>query len=345
MTKEIKEFKKFRARTYRGDELYVGSAEFISDMLLRRTTDFAKSCTVVPLAVENQGERQAQCLFVHAPNTDYAQIAFFDARNETAAKNLIENAKTLARNLGLSRIVAGLHGHLSYGVGILTSAKSKNTFDTCYNKLGYSEYFKDFETVNTLSAYRFETEKARRRLKEADFDTGGYSVRTADFSHFADECEIMREICDRTIGQTYLYEPTEEGHFFQLLKDMKILLSGKNLLILRRDGKDVGFLFWHPDYNEVIRPGKSCSALKFALGYALHRSKVDTVKLNSIGVEDSCRGKGTLALLRAFSECIGDRYKYIETNFVWDCNTKSSLLNKKMTGEVCRTFAVYEDKL
>lgn len=345
MTNKAKEFKKFRREVYRGDEMYAGTAEFVTDMLVGQTTDFAKKCEVIPLAEESETERQAQCLWVHAPRTDYAQIAFFDAENEAAANSLIEKAKELTRQKGLGRIVAGLNGHLSYGVGILTSAKSKNTFDSCYNKLGYSEYFKDFETKHTLSAYRCEVKEARRRFEKANFDTSGYAVRTADFSRFFDECETMRRICDGTIGETYLYEPTERGHFYELLKDMKILLSGRNLLFLTYKGREVGFLFWHPDYNGAIKAGKPYSAFSFALGYALHRARVDTVKLNSIGVEREHHGLGTLALLRAFDECIGDRFKYVETNFVWDDNTKSALLNRKLLGEVCRTFAVYEETL
>ena len=345
MSKEAKEFKNFRKEMYRGDELYAGTAEFVTDMLVGQTTDFAKKCTVVPLAEESPSGRQAQCLWIHARGTDYAQVAFFDAKSSEAAEKLIEKAKAFTAQKGLGRIVVGLHGHLSYGVGILTGAKSKNTFDTCYNKLGYSEYFKDFGTVHTLSAYRQEVKEARRRLDEVRFDTSGYAVRKADFSRFAEECETMRRICDGTIGETYLYEPTERGHFYELLKDMKILLSGANLLFLTYGGKDVGFLFWHPDYNGAVKAGKPYSSLSFALSYALRRGKVDTVKLNSIGVCKGHRGKGTLALLRAFDDCIGERYKYIETNFVWDCNEKSSMLNKKMLGEVWRTFAVYEETL
>ncbi|MCI9031854.1 MAG: hypothetical protein HFK09_04960 [Clostridia bacterium] len=345
MTKTTRVFKNFRKEMYRGDELYAGTAEFVTDMLVEQTTNFAKKCTVIPLAEESAEGRQAQCLWIHARGTDYAQIAFFDAQNKESAKCLIEKAKAITRKKGLGRIVAGLNGHLSYGVGILTSAKSKNTFDSCYNKLGYSEYFKDFDIVRTLSAYRCEVKEARRRLDEVRFDTSGYAVRTADFSKFYDECETMRRICDGTIGETYLYEPTECGHFYELLKDMKILLSGKNLLFLTYGGKDVGFLFWHPDYNGAIKAGKPYSAFSFALSYALRRSRADTVKLNSIGVESEHRGLGTLALLRAFEKSIGDRFEYIETNFVWDDNKKSALLNRKLLGEVCRTFAVYEEIL
>lgn len=340
-------FRRFRAEHYRGDTLYVATAEFVLDMLLTQSTDFARACDIRILTAEDTDGRTAQCLWIYAPKTDYAQIAFFDCKqgHTAAAESVISQAETLTKDCGLHRLVAGLHGHLSYGVGILTAADAKNTFDTCYNKTYYASFFQQFPMTRTLSAYRNRVDVARNLLHSIRYDTDGYSVREADWSHFMQECETMRELCDRTIGQTYLYAPTEKKHFYQLLKDMKVLLTKRNLLFLQYNGKEVGFLFWHPDYNGVVKAGKPCSALQLAFGYATRRAHIDTVKLNAIGVLDEHRGRGTLALLRAMDDRIGDRYTYIETNFVWDNNRKSTLLNRRLLGEVCRKFEVYEETL
>lgn len=142
--------------------------------------------------------------------------------------------------------------------------------------------------------------------------------------------------------ETYLYSPTKEGHFFDLIKDMKIILKEENLLFLMSGGKEVGFLFWHPDFNCTVKAGKPISALSLALGVAFRGGKIDTVKLNSIGVTESHRGRGTLALLREMSVRTGDKYKFIETNFVWDDNRRSRLLNLRLLGGECRKFEVYE---
>lgn len=343
----VRKFKQFRSLLYAGDPLYSGSAEFVLDMLLYKSTAFARSCDIRPVAVEEEGKRQAQCLYIIAPDTDFAQIAFFDCKKDCpqAAQTLLATVKKIAAQDNMHRIVAGLCGHLSYGVGILNETACKNTFDTCYNKTYYGDYFSDFAVKHTMSCYRAPLDEIRARLHAAACDTQGFTVRDADFSRFKDECENLRRLSDGTIGQTYLYAPTKEGHYYDLLKDLKILLRGQNLLFLQHEGRDVGFVFWHPDYNGAAPSGKPFSAFSFACAAATKSRKIDAVKFNAIGVLAPCQGKGTYALLNAFSQRIGNRFRYFETNFVWDSNTKSALLNRRLVGNVCRKFTVYEDNL
>ncbi len=346
--REISEFKKFREKLYRGDVLYSGTAEFVADMLLYKTTDFAKSCdTAILHANDKSNVRAAQALWVHAPETDFASLAFFDCTYglEKAACMLLRQAEELTKSKGLTRLIVGLNAHLSYGVGILTQTQLKNTFDTCYNKMYYSDFFASFPVCNTLTAYRCEIKDAREKLYKASVPSEGYSVRQADFKRFEQECEIMRGLCDRTIGNTYLYTPTRVGHFYELLKDMCPIMSGENLLFLMYGGKEVGFLFWHPDYNCIVKSGKPVSVISFAVACMTKKRKIDTVKLNSIGVEQAHFGRGTAALLKAMDVLLGEKYRYIETNFVWDNNDKSRLLNRRLIGGECRRFAVWEKEI
>ena len=202
--KEILSFKKFRRDFYRDDALYVATEEFVTDMLLNKTSAFAKSLDVRTISVAEDGKRIAQCLYIVAPDTGFAQISHFDCPTERKdlATAMIHTAKLTAKECGLKRIVAGLCGHLSYGVGILTETDLKNSFDTNYNKMHTAEFFKDFSITLTLSAYRCMLDDARRRLSAATFNIGELSVREADFSKFKDECETLRKLCDSTIGTT-----------------------------------------------------------------------------------------------------------------------------------------------
>ena len=49
------------------------------------------------------------------------QIGFFDAKHgqDEAVDLLINEAKGVAKSLNLEKIIVGLNGHVSYGVGIL----------------------------------------------------------------------------------------------------------------------------------------------------------------------------------------------------------------------------------
>lgn len=63
-----------------------------------------------------------------------------------------------------------------------------------------------------------------------------------------------------------------------------------------------------------------------------------------VGVLKDYKGRGTIALLRALEERTRS-YEYIETNFVWDNNVESTLINKRLLGQSCRKFSVYEKEI
>ena len=245
-------------------------------MLLNKTTRFAKSLDTSIIYALESNERIAQCLLIIAPNNDFAQLTFFDCpqHRHGVADAMIDTAKKETLRYGLKRLVVGLSGHLSYGVGILNETLLKNSFDTNYNKTYTGKFFKNFKTVNTLSAYRCKLSDARKRLNTVTFVTTGFSVREADFSKFKSECEILRNICDMTIGTTYLYTTTAEGHFYDLLKDLKLLLTEENLLFLMHDGKEVGFVFWHPDFNCTVKSGRPLTKTAFAVNCIFNKRKI-----------------------------------------------------------------------
>jgi len=103
----------------------------------------------------------------------------------------------------------------------------------------------------------------------------------------------------------------------------------------------VGFVFWHPDYNEVLKKGRQNSLLSIAIRYTLFKKKIKKVKLNSIGVKKEYQGFVTIKLLREVGKLVKN-YDTIETNFVWCNNKKSMAINKRLLKHVERRFVVYE---
>ena len=115
--------------------------------------------------------------------------------------------------------------------------------------------------------------------------------------------------------------------------------KGENLLFaVDEKGEDVGFLFWHPDFNQMLKGGEKLSTLKIIFGYLFHRKKIDTVKLNAIG---ALKPRVTKELIVAFNRITGRKYKYAETNFVWDNNVRSTHLNQRFFGQAHRKYEVY----
>lgn len=332
-------FKKFRRRLYQGDPFYVSTAEFTLDMLLYRQTTFAKSIHIHPVMGVEDGKILLAALLIHNPKDDYLQISFFEALDGMPAQVEIfmQYAREHARKLGLSHIMIGLNGHLSYGVGLSLDMHTPNTFDSTYSKPYYAKYF-DKYTKHELVAFENSPADVIPTLPQRRV---GVTVRRLDMRHFEREMELFREICDQTIGTTFLFSPTDRGHFFDLLDPMTFFLRPENILFAEKDGEVVGFVFWHPDYNEVLKKGKPNSLLTIALRYTLGKSRIKRVKLNSIGVKKQYRTVATLALLREVGRYVSG-YETVETNFVWVNNQNSMTANLGYLKNVTRKFAVYE---
>ena len=125
------------------------------------------------------------------------------------------------------------------------------------------------------------------------------------------------------------------------MSSMTFFLKNENILFAEDKGKVVGFIFWHPDYNEILRKGKQNSLLAIAVRYIFNKHKIKKVKLNAIGVKENYQGNVTLMLLKETSKYI-EKYQTIETNFVWENNKKSMLINKRLLKNVERRFKVVE---
>lgn len=335
---ELKRFQHFRKVLYQGDPSYVSTSEFVVEDLLYQKTAFTRSCYVRPVIVEKNGKDVAEAVFIYNSRLPYLQVGFFEAleNQADAVEKILSAAKKEAKKLHVENVVIGLNAHISYGVGILTRGFDyKNSFDSIYNKPYYKEYFQKYRK-ETLSTYYTEKAQADQLLV---LSHGDVRIRHADMRNFKAETELMRKLCDKTIGRTFLYYPTQEGHFYELIKDLKPFLSGENLLFAEdKDGNAVGFMFWHPDYNRMLPAGKQNSMLRIALAYAFNRKAIDTVKINAIG---SLSPMATVALLTEFSRITGDKYRYLETNFVWDNNLRSTKINKRFFGKPHRKYEVY----
>lgn len=333
-----KRYLDFQCGLYQGDPCYVSTSSFVLRELLDQTTPFARACRVTPVLVEEDGRVLAQAMLLHHPGLPALQVSFFEALEgqRGAVELLLSQAKERARRLGLSRVVIGLNAHISYGVGILTAGFShKNTFDSLYNKPYYGDYFQDLRR-DTLSTYRGERRAAARRLPQT---APAVEVCRCDLRQFYRETERMRALCEQTIGKTHLYFPTQEGHFYHMMKALRPFLRDEHLLFAQnRTGEDVGFLFWHPDFNEMLSGGREHSLPAIGAAWLFKRKRITTAKLNAIGSRSPA---ATVALLRTFNRLAGERYPWLETNFVWDNNLPSTRLNRHLLGEPHRKYEVY----
>ncbi len=338
--KQKRSFLKFRQGLYANDPHYVCTDNFVLKDMLFGLTKFAAGCTVRPVAVINNGCTVAQAMLIHSPRLSKVQIGFFDAlEQQFSAVELIKKAAmAMTAEVGADGVIVGLNGHISLGVGILTEGFHwKNSFDSLYNKSDYQAYFSDCP-AHGLSTYKCALDDV---IRQVSFREGnGIKVRTCSLKYFEDEMRLMRELCEKTIAQTYLYFPTDEGHFYELTRDLRPFLAEEDLLFAENSkGETVGFLFSHPDFNQMLKGGREYSLFGIGCAFLCRQKKIDTVKINALG---SLTPRATHALLRTFAEQRIGKYEYVETNFIWDDNRKSASIAETLMGAAHRRYEVYE---
>ena len=111
----------------------------------------------------------------------------------------------------------------------------------------------------------------------------------------------------------------------------------------------VGFVFWNPDYNEVLPKGKKLSLLEIAFHYTFKKKRITRVTLNSIGVLEEYRRIATTLLVKEIKKYLSQDYyknvKTFESSFIWEDNKSSMLLTKHILKNVNREYEVFEINL
>jgi len=346
-SRQKRSFVDFIYRVYAGRRCYKDTLMPVVNLFLHEGDAFTAGSFVRPIQVASHGEISAQCMLVHHPRLPMLQVAFFEALPDRAdaVGRLIDEARAEARRRGLRRVVAGLNGHLAYGVGFLADAFDVPCpFDSLYTPEYYLSYWSAHaDAVRTLSTYRFVVAEATLPDAILRRASARFQYRRMDTTRFREEMTLLGELSNRFLDETYLYFERDPYAMYQLLRPIRLLLRSEHLVFASREGREIGFLFWHPDFNEVIPGGRRNSALATGIRCLLAKKRIRTAKLNAVGIDHRYRGSSVAAgLLGELVRSCAGRYETVETNFVWDSNRRSTLLNNRFPHREARHYETFE---
>lgn len=339
-------FLEFHATLYRDDPGYVDSSTILLRLFLKRGDRFTRRARTRPVAVVEGGATLAQGILLQDPARPLLQLAHFDALpgRPDAAARLWDEARAEARCRGLPRVVAGLHGHVSYGVGLLTQSNQRPaTFDTLHTHPYYAAYFDALGLErHDLTTYSFNPQDLAGRFTEENRPDRRHQYRTMRPGQWRGEMERFGDLCNRCLADTFLFAPRPLEEWVELMAPLRWLLRPEHLVFALEGGREVGFLLWHPDYNETLRPGRRHSLPGLFLRLLLLQRRIRTVKANAIGLMPGHRGTGAaLGLLLHALRLGGRSYQRGETNFVWDLNAASRRFNLALGNRPDRRYAVW----
>ena len=116
-----KEFLGLPQRVYAGLPHYRDNLDYAAKNFIYGKDAYAQACAVTPLIVRQGGEAVARAMLIHTDRLDALLLGFFEALPgcAEAVDLILERAEACARQKRLRRVLIGLNGHLTYGVGFL----------------------------------------------------------------------------------------------------------------------------------------------------------------------------------------------------------------------------------
>lgn len=342
-----KHFIRFIYTIYTGNPNYKDMQVHLAKNFLYNEDTFTRQCTIHPVRVQEAGKTVAQCMYIRHPGLNALQLSFFEALpgRMQAVTMLVDEARERARQAGLAKVIIGLNGHVSYGVGFLMNNYDKPiSFDNLYSPPYYIDYFDAFDfTKKTLHTYYFDMNHITISQKLISRINQTISFRTMNFKKFNEEITLFGTLCNQCLKDTYLYFNRTPVAMCELLTNLKPFLKPEYLIFALKDGREIGFMFWHPDYNRIMPGGKKNSIVKIALRYFCLKRTITHFKLNVIGILPGYANTATLiGLVHKTYEYAHKYYRHGETNFVWDNNVRSRRINEHMTDHPFNKYCIYE---
>jgi hypothetical protein len=313
---------------------------------LYKKDSFSRNCQVEPVLVSDGDHFVARAVFLRHPRLDALQLGCFEALPDKnkAVDLLLERALRLAEEWGVRKVIIGMTGHLTYGIGFLKDRHDLPTvFSGTYSPEYYLDYFSKRGFIEYgLSTYYADATTFNPPKKLVDKACSGISYRLICLNDLEREMVILGDLFNKSLDKTRFYFHKDTRESFEMIRAIRPLLKNGNIIYAMKDGKEIGFVIWHPNFNEVMSNNSRISPLLFFLRCKLFGGRIKEFMINTIGVLPEYENTGvSLGLLNEIFKQVNGVYRGGETGFVWDDNLKSSLFCQTYC-KTLRHYVVYE---
>ena len=340
-----KEYIAFNRSLYADNDNFKGDSIFMLKDFLYEKSAFTRRVKPYPIMVDDDGIK-ATAVLVIADDTCFVSFLEF-APYQRYLSVMIDEAENLARKNGARKIIIGINGHVSYGAGILTEGfEHPQIFGCNYNHSYYPEIIEKMRfRRKELTSYQSDFSKIVLRDEIVKDVQNKFTFRKLDKSRYKRDILIFGDLCNKClIGTANYYEKTAH-EMYELVRDMKFLLKPDDLTFALKDGKEIGFLFIHPDYNELVKGG-IFNPVSVFLRYLGCRGRTNKVIFNTMGIlPEYRREKVMIGLFANTNKYMMANFKIGVTTFIQAENTASDTLSKTLSTGVYSKYCIYEKDL
>lgn len=340
-----KRYIKFIYELYKNDEHFSDMNIILIKNFLYKKDDYAKRANVIPIMIEDN-EVKLACIFISTNDSKELKMSFleFMPNSQKYIKEAIKYGKNLMKKLQLNKMIIGINGQISYGLGILVHGYNNDLeFNSNYNPEYYVKELDEIINIKKRAfSYIYDAENSVSLFDKKMLENiySNYTFRYMNKRKFKNEMLKFGELCDKTLKGTPYYSTKTPNEMYQLMKQMKFLIKNEDIIFVLKDGREVGFIFTHPDYAEFFdRPKINYIKLFFRL----LKSKPKNLIYNVIGVLPEYQRSGlAIGLIDYSIKMRKEKFPRGVSSFILEDNTESNNLCKKIAIGVNKEYRLYE---
>ena len=343
--KQKKQYIDFLYQVYKDDENFCDMNVIFVKNFLYQKDSYAKRQIVLPYMIYDNGQPRLECIFV-VDKTNEIKLSFVEFLPNAALylEKLIELSNELMKKYNKRKIIVGVNGQISYGLGILTKNYNQAfEFNSNYNK----DYYTDemdmvFPIIKRAFSYRYDVNNSvnffHQGLLAKNYQD--YQFRLFDKKNFEKDMLIFGKLCHESLKQTPYYSEKTPKEMYELMKQVKFLFKNEDIIFAMKDGKEVGFIYTHPNYAELFNHGR-INYVSFFFKQLRRRPK--EVIYNVIGVLPDHQRNGVAMNLIDYSlKMRGKEFTFGNSSFILEDNKESTSLCRKMAIGINKEFHLYE---
>lgn len=278
---------------------------------------------------------KATCFIVDTPEIDGKRIGTigeFEVKDYTVFPELIRKCEEILKEKGFEYVVAPMNGNTwkKYRTLKYTTEEPvfalENVDPVEFNQMlldaGFNELHTYTSTKGSLEdAYDAESIK----LMEEKINLENIVLRKFSKENYREDLRKIYNISVQSFIRNPLYTPIDEENFIKQYEPYIDMVVEELILIAEKDGKEVGFVFSIPNFNELKIKGKIESVIlkTIAVLPEYQRLSIGNIMLNRVS---------KIAKTIGFKDWI--------FAFMYSGNTSQKMAKRNKT-EVIREYALY----
>lgn len=317
---------------------------FVKNFLYRQDT-YAKRVDVLPYMIYDNNEPKLECMFI-VDNTQEIKLSFVEFLPHATKylQRIVELAQELMAKYDKEKVVVGINGQISYGLGVLAPIyNTEFEFNANYHPEYYTrEMDRVFPVVKYAFSYRYCIDHSMKLFSPTRLEKvyQNYQFRLFNIKDFKNDMLVFGKLCHESLKQTPYYSEKTPEEMYELMKKVKFLFKAEDIVFAMKDGKEVGFIYTHPNYAELFNKGK-LNYITFFFKQLFKKPK--EVIYNVIGVLPEHQMNGVAMNLIHYSLQLRSKdYKYGNSSFILEENEESTRLCRGMCIDLNKRFHLYE---